>query len=229
MGRLLLIRHGQASFGTTDYDRLSSLGEEQSRRLGQWLQHTGQMPDLIAVGSLVRHVRTADLCVEAAGVTAPRISVAGLDELDHEQILARYRPDLGVPEALVAELARNDDPDRAFQRLYTAAIARWIGGDFDHEYTRSWSVFRMTVMDSLRTLAAQEARTIWAFTSGGPIAVIVNALIGAPIEQAFALSWPLVNTSMTRVATGTKRNSLISYNVWPHLEVAGDAQLITHR
>ena len=39
MSRLFLVRHGQASFLSDDYDRLSPLGLEQSRRLGQhWLQ-----------------------------------------------------------------------------------------------------------------------------------------------------------------------------------------------
>jgi len=229
MGSLLLIRHGQASFGAADYDKLSPLGEEQSRRLGHWLKRGGQIPDLVAVGSLRRHVRTADLCVDAAGVNAPRITIAGLDELDHVEILARHRPDLAAPDALLAELERADDPHRMFQRLYVGAVERWIGGAFDGDYTRSWNEFRTAVMNGLQTLAAHEASTIWAFTSGGPIAVIVNALVGAPADQAFTLSWPLVNTSISRITLGTRRSSLVSYNAWPHLEGADEAHLITHR
>ena len=34
MGVLLLVRHGQASFGTADYDVLSETGWEQGRLLG---------------------------------------------------------------------------------------------------------------------------------------------------------------------------------------------------
>ena len=37
MGTIYLVRHGQASFGSDDYDQLSPLGEEQSWHLGQWL------------------------------------------------------------------------------------------------------------------------------------------------------------------------------------------------
>lgn len=229
MSRVLLVRHGQASFGAADYDRLSPLGEEQSRRLGRWLKQSGRSPDLIAVGPLRRHVRTADFCVEAAGVTAPRISIAGLDEFDHEEVLARYRPDLDSGDALMAELARLDDPHRAFQRMFAEAVARWTSGEFDHEYARSWSMFRSAVMDGLQTLVAQQASTIWAFTSGGPIAVIVNALVGAPVADTFNLSWPLVNTSTSRVSLGTQRNSLISYNAWPHLEGADSKALVTYR
>lgn len=229
MANLLLIRHGQASFGAVDYDQLSPIGEEQSRRLGHWFKQTGQSPDLIATGSLRRHVRTAALCVEAASVAAPTITLAGLDEMDHEEVLARHRPDLAAPGALLAELARSDDPHRGFQRLYVAAIMRWTSGGFDRDYARNWHTFRADVMDALSALAAHDARTIWAFTSGGPIAVIVNALLGAPIEQAFALVWPLVNTSITRVSVDARRSHLVGYNAWPHLEGAGEARLLTHR
>jgi len=39
----------------------------------------------------------------------------------------------------------------------------------------------------------------------------------------------LVNTSITHVALGAKRNSLISYNASPHLDGAGHRHLITQR
>jgi broad specificity phosphatase PhoE len=229
MGSALLIRHGQASFGAEDYDKLSALGEQQSRQLGQWLRQTGQQPDLIVVGSMQRHIRTAELCIEAAGVAAPQLTMEQLDELDHVEIVARYRPDFSSFAAMRAELSASADPQRAFQQLFAAAIARWTSGAHDSEYTCSWPAFRERVLQALQTLAAHEARTIWVFTSGGPIAVIANTLVGAPADNPFALSWPLVNTSLTRVAFGSKRHSLISYNSWPHLELAGDPRLVTHR
>ena len=37
MSVLLLVRHGQASWGSADYDVLSDLGHEQSRLLGKHL------------------------------------------------------------------------------------------------------------------------------------------------------------------------------------------------
>jgi len=229
MANVLLIRHGQASFGTADYDRLSPLGEEQSRRLGRWLKQSGKAPDLVVVGPLRRHAHTADLCVEAAGVTAPRITIAGLDEFDHEEVLARHRPDLASHDALLAELARHENSHRAFQLMFSEAVARWTSNQFDQEYSRSWTAFRGAVMEGVQALAAQKARTIWAFTSGGPIAVIVNALVGAPIADAFTLSWPLVNTSTSRVSIGPQRKSLISYNGWPHLEGDDSMDLVTYR
>ena len=137
MGMLLLIRHGQASFGAADYDQLSSVGKEQSQRLGAWLKHVGRAPDLVALGSMRRHAQTAELCTQAAGMSAPRIVLTGLDELDHVEIIARLRPDLAAHTALAAEAARADDPRRVLQQLFVAALERWISGHFDGEYTRT--------------------------------------------------------------------------------------------
>lgn len=226
---LLLIRHGQASFGADDYDRLSPVGEEQSRRLGPWLAATGSPPDLIAIGPRERHRRTAELCLEAAGIDLPLLALDGLDEVDHHELLARHRPDLDGPGALRAELKQAPDPHRAFQRLFANAVARWVAGVHDTEYQLTWPSFRSNVMHALQTLAEHPACTIWAFTSGGPIAVVANALIEAPVAQAFKLSWPLVNTGLTRLRLGQRGATLITYNAWPHLEHAGNPQLVTLR
>ena len=47
---LLLVRHGQASFGAADYDQLSGRGVEQSRRLGDWLADGGHRFDAREAG-----------------------------------------------------------------------------------------------------------------------------------------------------------------------------------
>ena len=232
MGELLLIRHGQASFGAADYDQLSPIGEQQSRRLGQWLRDSATAPALIASGTLRRHTQTLQQCVEAAGIDAARLSLPGLDELDHVELLQKHRPDLVGHAALSAELERSDDPPRTFQKIFAGAVARWTGGAHDGDYQRTWPQFRMQVLGALQALAERAAAgdgDIWAFTSGGPIAVIVTELLGVPVQRTFALSWPLVNTGLTRVRPGPRQHQLITYNAWPHLAGATHAGLVTHR
>jgi broad specificity phosphatase PhoE len=226
---VLLIRHGQASFRSADYDRLSPLGEQQSQRLGAWLATAEGAPDLVAVGPRQRHWRTAELCMQAAGVDRPLLQLDGLDEVDHEELLARLRPDLASSEALRTELKQAPDPYRAFQHLFSAAVARWVEGAHDVDYTLTWSQFRERTLHALNTLAGHDAQTVWAFTSGGPIAVLTNAVVEAPVAQTFKLSWPLVNTSLTRLRLGRHGHSLITYNAWPHLERTEDRHLVTHR
>ena len=229
MRELLLIRHGQASFSADDYDQLSPIGEQQSSMLGEWLAACGSQPDLVAIGPRVRHRDTARLCQEAAGLSLQPVVLPGLDEVDHHELLARLRPDLAGPGALRAEMKQSDDPHRAFQSVFAEAITRWVSSTHDADYSRSWPVFRADVLETLRQLADYPARRIWAFTSGGPIAVIVSALLQTPQAQAFQLSWPLVNTGVTRLRLGSRGATLVTYNAWPHLVRADDAPLVTLR
>ena len=59
MAQLLLVRHGQASFGASDYDKLSDLGVEQSRALGQFWARCDLPIDNMIAGSMRRHRETA--------------------------------------------------------------------------------------------------------------------------------------------------------------------------
>lgn len=229
MRELLLIRHGQASFSADDYDQLSAVGAQQSRLLGEWLASCGPLPDQVAMGPRVRHRDTALHCLEAAGVTHTPHVLTGLDEVDHQELLARLRPDLAAPGALRAAMKQSDDPHRAFQRLFIDALQRWTSGAHDADYRITWPAFRQHVAQALQQLASSDADTIWAFTSGGPIAVIAAQTLQTPPGEAFTLSWPLVNTGVTRLRLGSRGPTLVTYNAWPHLEQARDARLVTLR
>lgn len=229
MRELLLIRHGQASFHAEDYDQLSPLGERQSVLLGQWLAECGATPAHVAMGPRVRHRDTAQACLHATGVASTPQVMQGLDEVDHLELLARLRPELAAPGALRAAMQQQADPYRAFQRLFLEAIARWTGGAHDDEYTQSWPAFRRGVLDALQTLAKVSEGNVWAFTSGGPIAVIAATLLGAPDDKAFDLSGSLVNTGVTRLRLGSRGPTLQTYNAWPHLERVRDETVVTLR
>ena len=69
MGRLVLVRHGQASYGQADYDRLSPTGEQQARALGPTLAGLGL--DALFVGPLRRQQQTAAFARETAELPVP--------------------------------------------------------------------------------------------------------------------------------------------------------------
>ena len=58
MAELLIVRHGQASFGADDYDKLSEVGHEQSRLAGAALREAGWQPDRLVTGTLRRQKDT---------------------------------------------------------------------------------------------------------------------------------------------------------------------------
>jgi broad specificity phosphatase PhoE len=54
-----MIRHGQASFGSENYDRLSQKGRIQARVVAEYLEAAGISADLIYSGEMKRQTGTA--------------------------------------------------------------------------------------------------------------------------------------------------------------------------
>jgi len=232
MGLVYLVRHGQASFGSRDYDRLSPLGEEQSRMLGLWFSTAGLGIDRVVTGGLRRHHQTAEAFLAArSGPPVPFSQDSGFDEFDFLEVLRRYRPELDSHDGIRGYLAAGDNPRRDFQMVFTAAVARWAGGEHDAEYRESWSGFRDRCVAAFhrQVAAAPKSGGTVIFTSGGPIAAICQHLLGLSDEATVGLNNVLVNCGVTRVIHDRSRASLLSLNSFAHLETTGDKSKITNR
>ncbi|MBZ5735975.1 histidine phosphatase family protein [Nocardioides sp. TRM66260-LWL] len=237
MGRVLLVRHGQASFGAADYDVLSDVGWEQGRLLGAHLARLGVRPDLLVRGALRRHRETLDAVGEGAGWTLAAEEDARLDEFDHLAVVASH------PEFA----ARGADLDRrSFQALFEEATALWMAGSdpvaggaggpvraggADAAAGESFLAFRDRVQAALADLAAQAGpgRTVVAVTSGGVIAALASALVldvdlaaspapADPVGPVWQrLNAVCVNTGVTSLVVGASGVRLLTFNAHEHL------------
>jgi broad specificity phosphatase PhoE len=223
MGVVLLVRHGQASFGAADYDVLSETGHEQSRLLGAWLAERKVVPDVVLRGAMRRHRETADGMLEGAGWDVPVEVDAGWDEFDHLGVVAAL-PDL--PEG---QLDR-----RGFQRVFEQATTRWTGGAFDADYPEPYAAFVARVRGALdrACAAAGPGGTVVAISSGGPVAAACAALVDPTGEDPAVLArlWSrfntvTVNSSVTRVVVGSTGPRLLTFNEHAHL----DGDTLTYR
>jgi broad specificity phosphatase PhoE len=220
MGVVLLVRHGQASFGADDYDVLSETGLEQSRMLGRALADQGVVPSAVVHGVMRRQRDTAIAMVEGGGWSvAPELD-EGWNEFDHVAVVARS----SQPGSLVS-LDR-----RGFQDLFEAATARWSGGENDDEYDETWPSFLGRVVDALDRAFARDGVTV-VVSSGGPIAAVCATLVdpSATADQVPRL-WNAFNTvntnaSVTRVLQGSTGRRLLSFNEHSHLP----RDLVTYR
>lgn len=221
MSVLLLVRHGQASWGAADYDLLSSLGEEQSRVLGAALAGRGVQPALVVSGSMKRHRQTAAGAVAAAGWTGDVVEDTGWDEFDHRQMLDLHPSGVGEGE----ELTRAE-----FQRWFEEATLRWTGGEFADEYDESFAAFGERVEAALRRTVERldPKQDAVVFTSGGPISWVAASLLGAGADVWSQLNPVTVNASVTKVVVGRRGATLVSFNDHSHLEGA-DGSLLSYR
>ena len=65
MSEIILVRHGQASFGADSYDKLSDKGVEQVKVLARHWQEVGEQFDHVYSGTLLRQRETANLARSA--------------------------------------------------------------------------------------------------------------------------------------------------------------------
>jgi broad specificity phosphatase PhoE len=210
MGVVILVRHGQASFGADDYDVLSEVGWEQGRLLGEWLRGREVAPTAVVRGSMRRHRETAEAAGWAEAETDP-----GWDEFDHLAVVAAY------PDRPEGEL-----DNREFQRVFELATARWYAGEHEGEYDEPWSAFRARVATALEKAQQQAGPggTAVVVTSGGPIAAACAALIDPDADDAtFGRLWgrfntTIVNSSFTRIVVGSTGARILTFNEHPHLE-----------
>lgn len=234
MATLHLIRHGQASFGSSNYDKLSATGWQQGQVTGRFLKQT-LTPGAVFRGDLERHRETAEALAEGYGASfpPPRVNPA-FNEFDHLEVIQRYRPSWADPQQMKADLAREEIPRKAFQQAFAESVGRWISGSHDHEYSETWSQFSGRVWQGIEAAISQspEAADTVIVTSGGPISVVMQKLLGLADRQALELNAVLANTGITRLLyassqDGTRR-SLAAFNCTAHLELeSGD--LITYR
>ena len=97
MGTIFLVRHGQAAFGTDDYDRLTPNGTEQARWLGEYFATRKMRVDAVLMGSLTRHRQTAEAFASALRKraseliddAAPEVFPA-LNEYDPRAVIEAY-------------------------------------------------------------------------------------------------------------------------------------------
>jgi len=232
VARLLLIRHGQASFGADDYDALSPVGHEQARVLGRSFGARGITPGLVVRGTMRRHEETAVGLMDGLGVVLPVVTDPDWNEFDFQQVVEIHRPEFRDRVAMMAELGRTADPARAFQEIFEAATARWAGGSHDGEYAESFVAFRERVARALATTTARlrEHRDVMVVSSGGPIAMAATLLTAGPAADVTvwaALNRVTVNTGVTKLISGRRGPSLSTFNEHPHLEA--EPRLLTYR
>jgi broad specificity phosphatase PhoE len=225
MPTVLLVRHGQASFGTDDYDVLSPAGHRQAEVVAASLAERGYRADRLITRTLRRQRETA-AAFTALGAPEPTIEPRW-DEYDSEDIL-RHHSDAAV--SLEAHGEGERVTNRAFQAALEAAQAQWVDHAERSPTAQPWPAFSAAGTAALRDLAPKLAsgETAIVVTSGGTIAALLCNLWGAPPTLFPALNRVTVNASVTKLAVGSTGTNVISFNDHSHLE-AVDRGLVTYR
>jgi broad specificity phosphatase PhoE len=220
MPTILLVRHGQASFGAANYDALSATGFEQAAAVADHLSTRGLDVQRIVSGQMRRQR-------ESAGPAAKRFQQETVidprwDECAMDTIVTTY-----TSEPQRADLRTRWHPTRVseYGQIMEAAMMAWIAAEDSSESCESWPAFRERVNAALHELAAglDSGATALVFTSGGVAAALSVVLLGLPATATVNFNRVAVNTGITKLVSGRRGITLVSFNEHAHLEQAGQS------
>lgn len=236
MSELILVRHGQASFGAESYDKLSDKGVEQVKILSQHWQALGESFDHIYSGTLLRQRETAqELLPLVEGEPTASVQLAGFNEYNGDPLIRAHLRDMREAGDLSGPGQWPIQDERLFQKIFEKATARWIVDDLDPrddiaDFER-WSDFKARVYAALDEVMARHgsgSRVIIS-TSGGVIAMALQRVLNFPDDQVIATNWMVRNSAVSRIIYGRGKLSLTQFNNLAHLETPEKQQLITFR
>ena len=217
-----------------DYDRLSDLGQEQARALGDYLGREKILFSAVVSGGLRRQQETAAgiaAGIKAAGGHCPEVFVdEQWNEFDLDAVYRGIAPQLLQVssefkvdyEELLAEIERGGDSiHRRWTRADTAMVRAWILGEhrFDGE---SWNDFQARIHSALGSLPAPETEgPVAVATSATPAAICIGLALNLEPKYIMRIAGATLNASFSVLDRRSEGLHLLAYNAVPHLTEAG--------
>ena len=231
MGLLTVVRHGQASFLAADYDVLSSLGELQARKLGQYWVERDVTFDCIYYGPARRQAGTGEIVREAfrgAGRSWPEpVCVPEFDEYPGIEVMRAFLPqvidkheDIRLLHQEFRTAGEQMVAARAFEKMFQRVTRMWVAGELASPDVETWRSFCDRVERGMLRVRERGGRAV-VFTSGGVMAATVRLALDLSPVRTLELSWAPRNASYSEFLFSGERFSLATFNVCGHLDGAG--------
>ena len=239
MGRLILARHGQASFLAENYDKLSPLGVRQAYRLGEYWAGRATHFDRVISGPCERQKDTAaevgNACWREGAAFPKPETFDEFAEYDGDAIMRLGMPHLLERDQHLRKLyaafegaTESKQRHAAFQRVFELVQGAWSRNEIPGSGLESWQDFSTRVHAGFDRVIreARPAATIVVFTSGGPIALAMQRALALSTGHTLQTSWMSRNASWSEFLFSGDRFTLSSFNVFEHL---ADPAMHTYR
>ena len=213
---IILVRHGQANSEAKteeDYDRLSDLGHQQAKWLGEYFATLDRPFDHVITGTLRRHKETV------AGIGSdlnPTID-ARVNEL-------RYF-DMAAEMEATHKINAPQNP-LEFAAHFPQTLSYWVDGELDNvhqPFVQFRNQFRAVIQESIQ----KGGRTL-IVTSGGVIGTFIGDCLGINAKDSAKLILPIFNTSCHIFRDLGTTPVLQTYNATPHLDSKSRIGARTH-
>ncbi len=206
MGEIYFVRHGQASYGAADYDRLSPLGHQQSAWLGAHLATSAGGFDRVITGDLRRHRET----LQSMGQGFGSRDVATDARLNEMAFFAMERAWQSQNE--VAKPATDIQAAHQFGQI----MAAWAADEIA-DAPETFAGFQTRVLAALGDHAARDGK-VMLVSSGGPGGVIMRHVLGLSLAAMTDVILQTHNAAYCRYVVHPDRLRLLQFNAISHLE-----------
>ena len=223
MATLYLVRHGQASFKSENYDNLSPLGHQQAAWLGEHFAARGIVFARAFSGTLDRQRQTARTLLDAMGSSLAVAEHPGWNEYSGDALYKAYHG-----EGWAKARAKGDV--REFYRTSKLALLQWSAEKRAGALPETWLEFGERGAAAMHAacdgLPADAA--VLAASSGGTIARAVSTILEAPARTAIELNLQFRNSGFCEIYVSPRSLRLVSFNCIPHLERPDRIEAITY-
>ena len=139
MASIILIRHGQASFGAANYDQLSDLGRRQAQLLNDYFSDCGITLDAIYCGTLERQRQTAEIATKSQLAETPFHIDPRFNEIRNDEQFEFLLPELIQRNPSVAKLVEKAKSDsKSYQKVLKQVFQMWVSSKDDDSEIQSW-------------------------------------------------------------------------------------------
>lgn len=223
MTDIYLVRHGQASFGQANYDKLSELGSQQSVWLGDYFRERDLVFDRVYTGDMVRHRET----YEGIARGLPRLPNASikpeLNEFNFHAVAGAY-----LAQFPAQKVPQGSAPAE-YYRLLRKAMLAWAADELDHgQLDESWHQFENRVASMLSTLQETNVKRVLVVSSGGAIAMMLKHILGYDSSTVINMNLQIRNASFSQLFANTRGVHLNNFNSVPHLDVIDRLHAVTY-
>ncbi len=212
MAELYVVRHAQAAFGTDDYDRLTALGHQQSRWLGEYFAERGMAFDRVLSGTLRRHRETLAGIAETDAALPQAEAFEGLNEYRADALITAYQAARDLPPV------DHGADRRTHFRLLREVLYAWAEGNLQTDAHPSFEHFAAGVRATLDRLREGAARRVLVVSSGGPISTLLGAVLGLSPRMMMNLNLQTRNSAISELAFNARAVHFVSFNGVPHLD-----------
>jgi len=211
MATLSLVRHGQATFGASNNDQLSDLGQRQSLQLGRYFASKDMRFDAVLLGTSRRDTETLHAISQGMGAHLTGTRYASLNDYNSRAVIQAVHTE---------PLAHAESPQQLLQqtRLLRQGLTQWMLGQTQPTGMPSWATLQQQVRDLLTHVQHHTAQHVLLLSSSGPIASVLGHVLSTPPDATVELIMRLRHTAVSEVVFTPERLALQTYNSVAHLE-----------